>query len=303
MVRRRMWPGAIALLGLMAPLSGSAGTITFTGDVEKDFPLVKGNDIRVLVDNPFPTPADGSIPQSNPRDVDVPAWMRAENKEAGWNFKDIRLYYDQASDSLAVGINFFGVGGDVDGDGNPDASDPRTTASGGLDEARFGGGETVSVAFDVNNDRKADFIVGIPVNKPAGQDGLASFTIAKYKDNPGGLAFGYGDSTVGSTSLLSFLGNKAIETSLSKPDMEFQLKNFSALGKLFNSSFDPAENGLGIQAFAAGMNDVIVGEDSIAYQFISPQVITPEPATILAWSAVLAGGAAWRFRRRARQRA
>jgi hypothetical protein len=295
-----MWSGAIALLGLVAPVGGWAGTIPFTGDVEKDFPLVKGNDIRVLVDNPFPTTADGSIPQSNPRDVDVPAWMKAESKEAGWNFRDIRLYYDRGTDTLAVGVNFFGVGGDVDGDGNPDASDSRTTTSGGVDEARFGGGETVSLAFDFNNDRKAEVIAGIPITKPAGQDGIASFTLAKYRDNPGGLAFGFGDAKVGSSTLADFLGRKSIETSLTQPDIEFELKNFTALARLFNPTFDPTDQGVGLQAFAAGMNDVIVGEDSIAYQFISPQVITPEPATILAWSAVLAGGAAWRFRRRLR---
>lgn len=296
MVRPRFWPLAIALMGLAAPAMGRAGTIPFTGDVERDFPLVKGNDIRVAIDNPYPTPADGSIPQSNPRDIDIPAWMKAEGKETGWNFKDVRLYYDKASDTLAVGINFAGVGGDVDGDGDPNRTDPRTAASGGIDEARFGGGETVSVALDLNNDRKPDIIAGIPVNKPAGQDGIASFTLGKYKDTPSGLAFGYGDKSVGSTNLLDFLGRKSIETSLSRPDMEFEITKFSQLGKLFDPKFDPASTPLGLLAFAAGMNDVIVGEDSIPYSAVSPQVITPEPATLLAWSSALAGGLLWRKR-------
>lgn len=300
MVRPRLWPVALALVGLFAPAVGRAGTIPFTGNVENDFPLVKGNDIRVAVDNPFPTPADGSIPQSNPRDIDIPAWMKAEGKETGWNFQDIRLYYDKATDSLAVGINFFAVGGDVDGDGNPDTTDPRTSASGGADEPRFTGGETVSVGLDLNNDRKPDIIAGIPVNKPAGQDGIASFTLAKYKDTPSGLAFGYGDKSIGSTNLMDFLGRKSIETSLSKPDMEFELKNFSQLGKLFDPRFDGETSPLGLVAFAAGMNDVIVGEDSLPYSAVSPQVITPEPATLLAWSSVAAGVLAWRGRHRRR---
>ena len=226
--------------------------------------------------------------------------MLAEGKEAGWNFKDIRLSYDSATDSLAVGINFFGVGGDVDGDGNPDTSDPRTIQGGGFDEPRFGGGETVSVALDLNNDRKADIIAGIPLNKPPGQDGIASFTLAKYNDTPSGLAFGYGAKTIGSTDLPGLIGRKAIETSLSRPDMEFEILHFSTLGKLFDPTFDANTAGLGVQAFAAGLNDGIVGEDSIAYQYVSPQVITPEPATLVAWSAVLTGAAAWRLRRRQR---
>jgi hypothetical protein len=298
MVRPRFWLAAAVLLGLIAPATGRAGSIPFTGNVETDFPLVKGNDIRVVIDNPYPTPPDGSIPQSNPRDIDIPAWMKAEGKEPGWNFKDIRLFYDKATDSLAVGVNFFGVGGDVDGDGNPDVTDPRTSASGGRDEARFGGGETVSIGFDLNNDRKPDIIAGIPINKPAGQDGIASFTLAKYKDTPSGLAFGYGDKTIGSNNLADFLGRKAIETSLTAPDMEFEITKFSQLGKLFDPKFDPLSSPLGLVAFAAGMNDVIVGEDSVPYSAVSPQVIVPEPATLLAWGAALAGGLVWRLRRR-----
>jgi hypothetical protein len=298
MVRPRFWPAAVALLGLIAPAAGRAGTIPFTGNVENDFPLVKGNDIRVVIDNPNPTPPDGTIPTGNPRDIDLPAWMKSESKEPGWNFKDVRLYYDRASDSLAVGVNFYGVGGDVDGDGNPDVTDARTSASGGRDEARFGGGETVSVGLDLNNDRRPDIIAGIPIQKPAGQDGIASFTLAKYKDTPSGLAFGYGDKSIGSTNLMDFLGRKSIETSLAAPDMEFELLNFSQLGKLFDPKFDPLSSPMGLVAFAAGMNDVIVGEDSVPYSAVSPQVIVPEPATLLAWGTVLAGGLAWRFRHR-----
>src|SRR5690606_30014061 len=124
---------------------GQAGSIQFTGDVEKDFPTSVADGLRgIVIDNPEAGPAGiGTV--SNPRDVNIPDWMAAEGRETGWNFKDIRLAYDQATDTLAVGVNFFGVAGDVDGDGNPNASDPRTIASGGMDEARFGNGETVAL--------------------------------------------------------------------------------------------------------------------------------------------------------------
>lgn len=300
MVRQRSWPAALALASLLAPAGAWAGAIPFTGDVERDFPLAAGNGIRVAVDNPSPNPPAGSSPVSNPRDVDIPDWMKAAGRETGWNFQDIRLAYDRASDTLAVGVNFFGVGGDVDGDGNPNAADPRTLASGGVDEPNFSGGETVTVGLDFNNDRKPEIVAGIPMNKSGAQDGLSQFGLAKYRNQGLGIANSYGDRTIGATNLADFLGRKAIETSLSKPDWEFELKNFSQLGKLFDPRFDPNDSPLGLLAYAAGKYDVIVGEDAVPYSALSPQVITPEPATLLAWSAALAGGAAWRLRRRPR---
>src|SRR5690606_22674086 len=163
--------------------------------------------------------------------------------------------------------------GDVDGSGDPNSADPRTIAAGGKDEPRFSNGETVSVGVDLNNDRELDIIVGIPLHKPIGPDGekldgIASFTIAKFVDHPGGLAFGYGNSTHGGTDLTSFLGRKAIETSAEAPDMEFELTNFTALGQMFRPGFDPMESPIGLEAFAGGLDDVIVGEDYIPYQSV-----------------------------------
>jgi hypothetical protein len=297
MVRQRFLLGVAALsAGLIGVAPAGAGTIKFTGDVEKDFPLVTGNDVRVIIDNPA-SGTPGSMPSSNPRDVDVPQWMRTENKEAGWNFKDIRLYYDQSRDTLAVGVNFFGVGGDVDGNGDPNTSDPRTVANGGIDAARFGGGETVAVGLDFNSDRKPDVVAGIPVVKASGKDGLESFQLAKYNDTPAGLAFGFAGTNVNGTDLMSFLGAKAVDTSLSAPDMEFEITKFSQLAKMFNPLFNSNDLTLGIVAFAAGLDDVIVGEDSVPYQAVSPLQI-PEPATFLAWSALAVGAmAARRYRR------
>ncbi len=302
MVRQRFLFGMAALLaGLLAAAPAQAGRINFTGNVEDDFPLIPGNDVRVIIDNPV-SGAPGSMPQSNPRDVDVPQWMRAENKEAGWNFKDIRLLYDQASDTLAVGVNFFGIAGDVDGNGDPNTSDPRTISGGGRDEPRFSNGETVAIGFDFNNDRKPDVVAGIPVIKPTGPDGkpldgIASFQLAKYNDTPAGLAFGFAGTQLNGTDLMSHLGAKSIDTSASAPDIEFEITRFSELVRQFDPLYDTNDITLGIVAFAAGLDDVIVGEDSVPYQAVSPLQI-PEPAAFLAWSAMIVGAvAARRFRR------
>lgn len=296
MVRLRLPLAAVVLTAGLWATPGQAGAIVFTGNVEKDFPLTAAEGLRgIVIDNPTPGPP-GAMPVSNPRDVNIPDWMAAEGRETGWNIKDIRLAYDQATDSLAVGVNFFGIAGDVDGSGDPNSSDPRTISSGGRDEPRFSNGETIAVGIDLNNDRVPDIVAGIPLVKPAGPDGqkldgIASFTLARYVDQAGGLPLGFG------ASLASYLGQKAIETSLESPDIEFEIKDFSQLGAMFRPGFDPLEHAIGLEAFAAGLDDVIVGEEYVPYQAVLPQVIIPEPTTLLAWLTV-AGTAAWRVRGR-----
>ena len=38
---------------------------------------------------------------------------------SGWNIKDIRLDYNAATDTMYVGVNTYGVAGNVDGNGTP----------------------------------------------------------------------------------------------------------------------------------------------------------------------------------------
>jgi hypothetical protein len=45
------------------------------------------------------------------------------------------------------------------------------------------------------------------------------------------------------------------------------------------------------------VDDIVAGEDSIPYTALLPQQI-PEPATLIGWSAAIAGGLMWRARRR-----
>ncbi len=304
MVRNRLLLSAIVLAGLLAQPS-AAGQITFTGNVEKDFPDERsGWPARDRHRQPDGRRPLGQRPSSNPRDVNIPDWMKAEGKETGWNFKDIRLAYDAATDALAVGVNFFGVAGDIDGDGNPNTSDPRTIAAGGMDEARFANGETVAVALDLNNDRMPDIIAGIPLAKPLGPDsqkldGLSSFTLAQLLRPPGRAGL-----------WLRQLQDRLVRPG--QPDrsevdryVPGQRRTWNSRSRtsrqsasMFNAGFNPLDSTIGLQAFAAGLNDVIVGEDYVPYQAVSPQTIVPEPASLLAWSAMAGLAAAWRLRRR-----
>jgi hypothetical protein len=289
MVRRSVFRRALAALALAAAWAGpaTAAQMKLTGDVDKDFPMRRPG-FGVIVDNPI-----GETDLSNWNDVAQAAWITDQRQVSGWNIKDIRTHYDAATDSLAVGVNFFGVAGDADGDGLPGRSDPRTTMVGGADLPHLGGRETIAVAFDLDKDRIPDVIAGVPADKSVAGPGIDGFTVAKYKGTDPGLSFAFGET------LPSQLGGLLFDPSAEHPDFEFVVANFSKIpGFEFDvppgaTDFHPE---IGIQVLAGTPDDIISGEDTVPYTRIAAQAI-PEPASVLGWAA-LAGAAAWRLRRR-----
>ncbi len=282
MVRRSMIPWTLAAAALLGARTASADPIQFTGNVENDFSLAPGSSVVRYVDSPLP---DGS---SDPNHVPQAAWMTAEGRTTGWSIKDVRLAYDKASDTLAVGVNFFGVAGDVDGNGLPGVPDPRTTAVGGLDTPHLGGRESISVGFDFNNTKVPQVVAGVPADKSTAGPGIDGFTVAKYNETNQGLAYNYGKT------LTDHLGGLAFDPSKAQPGFEFTVKNVSTF-----PGFDPSR-GIGLSVFAGSPDDVVAGEDAYTWGPkpipAAQQVTTPEPATILAWAAVV-GLAGLRARR------
>src|SRR5262245_1526661 len=145
MLRRSALKWSWALAALVAAGPATAAQIKFTGDSEKDFPAGQPG-IGVAVDNPI---KNTSV--SDWRDVSQADWITDQNQVTGWNIEDLRLHYDAQSDNLYVGVNFFGVAGDADGNGMPGGTDPRTLQARGIDVPHLGGRESIAVAFDLNN--------------------------------------------------------------------------------------------------------------------------------------------------------
>ncbi len=269
---RSQWIRTLATLGLLVLLAhpASADAINFTGDVELDFPNVDGNGITVIVDNP------GSNNQASPGDV---AQSGSLTGITGWNIKDLRLAYDESTDVMSFGVNFFGIAGDADGDGNPGG----ISGSIGRDVPSLGGRESIVVALDTDRDGTPDVVAGVPTNKPQGTiSGVDTFTVAAYEDSPAGLASSFGKT------LTEHLGALAFDPSAEHPDFEFTITNFKELPGLV------PEDGFIISAFAGTTDDIIAGEDFVFNTGIgfpgSGQQQIPEPTTWLAWSLV-AGGA------------
>jgi hypothetical protein len=128
-------------------VAGSAlDALSLTGNVETDFVSPEA----VIV-------ADGATP-----DVGLPpAWPFATS---GWDIKDFRFVYDAEKDILYVGINFFGIAGDADGNGNPSGSSAELISRGGQDLADLASSEAIQILFDWNGDGEFDTIAGVPTD-------------------------------------------------------------------------------------------------------------------------------------------
>ena len=83
----------------------------FTGDTEADFAAASTNNYQIIEDT------------SNP-DVGMPP---AIGGTSGWDIKDIRLLFDGDADTLTVGVNFWGIASDADGDGDPSSTSTELT--------------------------------------------------------------------------------------------------------------------------------------------------------------------------------
>ena len=288
MVRRRFCILSLAVIVMLGGRTSFAAPLTLTGNVEADF------------DSSNPLVQKATI-SADPTNIGVASWISDSGNVSGWAIKNIWTYYDKTTDTLQVGIetckNSSGqsaIFGDSDGNGNPGTADSRMTAAGGVDSASFGTGKSFAMAFASANPSAGgvpSIIAGIPLDKTKVGSGIDGFTVSQYKNVNGGLNNNFG------TSFGSSAGSLAFDPSASRPHAEFTINNFSAISGI------NAQNGFWFNAYAGSGNDVIAGEVSTAWIKVpayAPQE-TPEPATWLAWSGVVAGGAFYRHRRKRAQ--
>lgn len=208
---------------------------TFTGDVEADFV-----DEQTLV------------PSDDLDDVGLPA-AAPMGTVSGWDIKDVRFFYDRVNDELFVGLNFVGVGGDPDGDGDPTTTAPWLASQGGLDFPSWTGTESFVVSFDFNMDGDFDVVAGLDLFSDITQFQVATADITAPTPP---LSF--------DTPLPGNIGIVPNDTSGASPDIEFSIVNASTLpGATWTPGADPASVMFFASAFAGGLADDGVGEDNL----------------------------------------
>ena len=260
--------GLVAALAITTPAFAgaipSSGAIptTWTGNAEVDFPSTKDG-VITLVNPKYPT-------------INPEKYVLDNQMSTGWTIKDIRLEYDQPNDVMYVGVNFFGIAGDADSNGDPGTLDPKYIGRGAVDLPNLGGRESITVGFDTYRTGKASVLVGVPADKRQAGPGLLGFNVATNLRLNTGIGYSYG------TTLTNNLGELMFNPSTAHPDFIFSVKNFSQL-----PGYD-AENGFGLIAYA-GTPDDSFEEEGVLFPRVAYGRI-PEPTTVLGWSLVVVSG-------------
>ena len=239
----------VLVLGMALTLATPVGAATppFTGDVPTDF---TGPGILTI-------PDPGGV-----GDVGLP-FTAPGGTVSGWDMADLRLTYDEVTDTLYVGINTYGIAGDADGDGDPGGTSAWLAAQGGTDNPDLGGTETIAVYFDLDKDGEYDVIAGVPGT--ANITGVL-FTCANFTYlEPGHIftpPYNFGNPLPG------HVGSYHANPSAAASDFEFTILNFSTL---------PGQNallaGFIVGVFMGSQADAGIGEDSFNYEQ-NPHTIT-----------------------------
>ncbi len=214
------------VLGL-AFLAGQLYAASFTGDAAVDF---AGLSTAEAID-------DGGVP-----DVGLPGNAPA-GTISGFDFERILFSLDLNAQELLVGIDYFGIAGDADGDGGEGTTSPWLAANGGLDLPNLGGSESICIAFDVDMDGNFDVIAGV-------SSLTDSYVVADYLDHPFGINFSFG------TPIPLHEGAHAIG-----PDFELALTGVPGLFEVIDNTIC-----FNYAVFSGSIQDDGIGEDLIDNQ-------------------------------------
>ncbi|MFN8492893.1 MAG: sortase [Caldilineaceae bacterium] len=245
-------------LSLVLLVQGSTmAAPVFTGNAADDF---KGPNVIKISD------LEGDVGMPSP---DFPRSARS-----GWDMRAVYLEYDQANDTLYVGVDCIVICGDADGDGDPNVTGPilgKPVSQGGLggkDVADFGPGESFGLIIDTNNDFNGttgnfEVVVGVKNSDSLAQLGAYGYTgqIGSQLRNTG-----WGAKLPNAVTLFA-------PPSAGTPDLEFAIANFSTLPGF--------PNGQPIQSYKVQMAMGSIVDDGIGEDYApgqqQPIDITPTP--------------------------
>ena len=138
-MNRLLWHAGVALLAV----GPSSFAMTFTGSVPADF---TGTEVVSVPD----VVGDVAVPGFAP-----------PGTVSGWDLMGAAFDLDRTAAQLHVGLDFFGVGGDADGDGVDGFTSPWLAGLGGSDYAMLDYSESICIAFDFDQNGQFDVIAGM----------------------------------------------------------------------------------------------------------------------------------------------
>jgi hypothetical protein len=217
-----------ALLGTLT--FGPAAFPAFTGVVPTDF---NGTGVVSL-----PDPLG---------DVSVPAYNAPPGTVSGWDMVGAFFELDRDAAKLSVGLDFFGIAGDADGDGVDGSTAPWLAFNGGADYAALSNSESICIAFDFDQNGSYDLIAGDSFFGTA-----ASIGVFGFMASPFGLSTSFG------AAVPLHDGGFFYAPAAATPDFEIAISALDAFEDL-----DAETVCFNFQAFAGANWDDGIGEDFI----------------------------------------
>jgi len=232
----------IAAIVLTLSAATAASAFTFSGNVDTDF----------AAQGTFFSDPDGGL-----EDVGLPPGISS----TGNALIKLGRYYDSVNDILYIGLDTYGVAGDVDGDDDPNGTSAALLGLGGFDFAHNSVAEAFTFAIDVTNDGIYDVIAGISL-----ADTWAEFKVVEFDGSPYAPAFAFGAPITGiGGALYDYEGDG--EPSLDRPDIEFTITGLRDMAGFVHMG--------DFQAFSGSYADAGTGEDYLL------GAMAPEPSHIL----------------------
>jgi hypothetical protein len=218
-----------ALLGTLA-FGPAAFPAVFTGVVPTDF---SGTDV-VSVTDPL-------------GDVSVPSFNAPPGTIPGWDMAGAHFELNRTTGTLAVGLDFFGIAGDADGNGIDGSTAPWLAANGGADYANLANSESICIAFDFDQNGSYEVIAGDSFFGTAGSIGVYAFAASPF-----GLSTSFGAPLPANSGAFFYAPNVAT------PDFEIALTNVGTFEDLSAQTVC-----FNFQVFAGANWDDGIGEDFI----------------------------------------
>jgi hypothetical protein len=252
--------------------------ITFTGDVEADFPAF-------AIYNDQGGVGDVGVPPAAPAGTSI-----------GWDLESVGLAYEASTDTLYVGFNAGNgaISGDADGDGDPGQTCSWLNTLMGSDLADLEATEALDILIDVDQSCELGSAQASDYEAVAGitnSGGINEFAVSTFSQLPNDF------TTPGAGYLLpQYSGSVFASPGASQPDLEFQINDFCA--SILSLAGSPCTPGVtpisfAFRARAGSAADDGIGEDAIACTDVNytPTAITlsdvrARPAVPLAWTGI-----------------
>jgi hypothetical protein len=282
MVGRIVFRYGLVIVAILGARPVVAGPIAFTGNVSTDFGITTPGQST----NPDITVISSAATLNPESSTGANGTALLNGVAPGDAIKQIAFEYNAATDTAYVGIQTWGVAGNV---GSTTIANGNGMAVGfaSLSGGTFNPADLSPPAFVAGTANVAAGESSAAAGRGSGLDG---FNVAKYTGGtvPGtmNLLTGFGQT------LTAGMGNLAFNPSAATPDYEFTITNFS---KVLGAN--PLQ-GVVLMTQDGEVN-VDTSKDELVGVGLGAQEI-PEPAALLVWAG-LAGGMTWGYRRRSRR--